>query len=317
MILDNELVNHLIRQAKSRKTFSKALDLRHFLDEDGSVATGRGSMPLLDALDCLIKAGIDLHPDRIHPANLVGIEVSTAVVKDAIITLSRVEQIQGDLLDPPQKPFEKQVDSEIQDAIGAHRVAEKLLKKVALLEQRKGDGADARNAQIDMTMDAYVQIVNASPNPGFTKTLLSEAGPGGTQWFSPKGPMPALETVMVPALTASKSVEVEVKVLYVREKLGFAMLEIVGYKNEYSRSMLCHHNAEVELRFDPEQIERDDLILLQYRRDTVSLRAAALCATYPKASKKTVLTLSKLLVSRVEMNKQHAVVHQFDLLFED
>lgn len=317
MILDNELVNHIIRQAKSRKTFSKALDLRYFLDEEGNVATGRGSMPLLDALDCLIKTGIDLHPDRIHPANLVGIEVSTAVVRDAVITLSRVEPMQGDLLDPPKKPFEKQVDGEIQDAIGAHRVAEKILKKLALLERQKNEGADEISQQSDMTMDTYIQLINASPSPDFTKTLLSEAGPSGTQWFSPKGPMPALETVMVAALTASKSVEVEVKVLYVREKLGFAMLEIVRYKNEYSRSMLCHHNAEVELRFDPEQIERDDLILMQYRRDTVTLRAAALCATYPKASKKTVLTLTKLLVSREEMNKQHAAVHQFDLPFEN
>ncbi len=317
MILDNELVNHIIRQGKSRKTFSKALDLRHFLDEEGNVASGRESMPLLDALDCLIKAGIDLHPEKIHPANLVGLEVSTAVIRDAVITLSRIEPMQGDLLDPPKKPFEKQVDGEIQDAIGAHKVAEKLLKKLALLERRRDEGADVINPQSDMTMDTYVQLVNASPNPDFTKTLLSESGPGGTQWFSPKGPLPALETVMVAALTASKSVEVDVKVLYVREKLGFAMLEVVGYKNEYSQSMLCHHNAEVELRFDPEQIERDDLILMQYRRGTVPLRAAAHCATYPKAAKKTVLTLIKLLVSREEMNKQHAAVHQFNLPFED
>lgn len=118
-------------------------------------------------------------------------------------------------------------------------------------------------------------------------------------------------------MTASKSVEVNVKVLYVREKLGCAMLEIVRYKNEYSKSMLRYHNAEVELRSDTEQIERDDSILMQYRRGTVPLRSAALCATHPKASKKTVLTLMKLLVSREEMNKQRAAARQFNLLLEE
>jgi len=317
MILDNETVNHLIRLGKSRKTFSKLASFNYCLDEIGNVPSERNSMPLLDAFECLIEAGLSLHPDKVHPGNLVGLEISCSLVKDAVVSLCRVEKMQMDFIDSPLKSFKKQVDDEIKDAIGAHGAAEKVLKKLASQEKRRDANGDRFDSKSALTMDAYVEMVESSPSPEFTKLLLSEAGPGCTQWFSPNGPLSALDGSMVASLTATKSVEVEVKVLYVREKLEFAMVEIVDYKNDYSRRMLCHHNSEVELRFDPEQIERDDLVLCQYLKGTVPLRATALCATFPKASKKTVLTLDKLLLSRTALNNLHSVVHQKDLPFED
>lgn len=317
MNLDNEAVNHMIRNGKSIKTFSVAVKLSAYLDENGNVLAARQCMPLLDALYSLVTAGLELQPDEIHPPSLVGIEVSTAVVKSIIATLVRVEPIQDDLLDPPQEPIERKVEGEVKVAIGAHAAAEKILGKLEAQEKMR-DATGTRISTNDiMTMDAYVKLVNESPSPNFTKTLLAEAGPDGTHWFTERGKLSALRTPMVASLTASKPVEVEVKVLYVREKLGFAMVEIVGYKNDYSRAMLCHHNSEVELRFDTEQIERDDLVLIQYRKDAVPLKATALCGTHAKASKKTVLTLSKLHISRDEMNKLHAAAHQLGLPFED
>jgi hypothetical protein len=317
MILNNDVVNHLIRQGKSRRTFSGSLDLTHYLDQHGQVMPDRQRMPLLDALDSLISAAQALHPDDVHPQNLVGIELPTDIVKSVVVSLCRVEPMQGDLLDPAPKSFQRQVDEEVKDAIGAHKSAETILKKIPVQDDQGYEAGNRTRPKDLLSMDTYVQLVNASPNPEFTKTLLADAGPDGTQWFSPHGVLAALKTPMAAALVASKTVEVEVNVLYVREKLGLAMVEIVGYKNAYSESMLCHHNAEVELKFDSDQIERDDLVLIQYRKDTVVIRANAMCGTHRKTAKKTVLTLAKLLVSREEMNKLHAAAHQLRLPFSD
>lgn len=317
MILNNDIVNHLIRQGKSRRTFSAALDLSNYLDQSGQVLPERQRMPLLDALHSLISAALGLHPDDIHPSNLVGIELPTDVVNSVVVSLCRVEPLQRDLLDLAPKPFERQVDDEVKDAIGAHKSAENILKRIPIQVDHEYETGNRTRPKDLLSMDTYVKLVNASPNPEFTKTLLADAGPEGTQWFSPNGVLAPLKTTMTAALVASRPVEVEIKVLYVREKLGLAMVEIVDYKNDYSRSMLCHHNAEVELKFDSDQIERDDLVLIQYRKDTVVVRATAMCGTHRKAAKKTVLTLAKLLVSREEMNKLHAAAHQLGLPFED
>jgi hypothetical protein len=309
MILDNDTVNNMIRKGDGHKTISTVLQLSSYLDENGKVILDRVNMPLYDALNALVIAGMALHPDQVHPNHLVGVSTSTEAVKALVVSLMRVP--------PDPKPMEKQVDEEFENAVGAHKTAEKILNKLADESKRKDQTGSKGGTKEALTMDTYAKFVEESPNPGLTKTLLAEAGPDCTHWFTGVGPLPALGTPMVPALTASKSVEVLVKVLYVREKLGVAMVEIVDYRNDYSRRMLCHHNSEVELRFDIEQIERDDLVLIQYRKVAVPLRATAICATHPKAAKKTVLTLSKLLISREEMNKLHTAAKQIGLPFED
>lgn len=316
MILDNDTVNYMIRKGDGHKTISTSLPLSSYLDEDGDVAPDRANMPLHDALNALVTAGLALHPDKVHPPHLVGISVSTASVRALVLSLTRVPPIQGSLLEPDSKPIEKQVGDEVDIAVGAHKTAEKILNKLSEVTRRTDETGAKVGANEAMTMDTYAKLVQESPSPELTKQLLSAAGPDGTHWFTGSGQLPALRTPMVAALTAAKSVEILVRVLYVREKLGVAMVEIVNYRNEYSRTMLCHHNSEVEIRFDTEQVERDDLVLIQYRKEVVPLRATAICATYPKAAKKTVLTLSKLLVSRIDMNKLHAAAHQLGLPFE-
>jgi hypothetical protein len=317
MILDNEVIVHLIRSGKGRKTFSKSTNLANYVDADNHVLPNRQRMPLLDALVCVIDTGISLYPDQIHPGEFVGIEVATDVVRDLILSLVRTQPIQADIDDDPDsKGFERQVDKEVKDAHAANKVADSILKKLASTEKLKEKQGEKFDSKKDFSMDDYVKAVATSPSPDFTKLLLSDAGPDRTKWISPSGPLSPLTYPMTPALTAKHAVDIVVRVLYVREKHGVAMVEIASKTNDYSQQMLCHHNAEVELRFDPAQIERDDLVLMQYLKKDIPLRVAAICATHSKVSRKTVLTLNKLLVSRTALNELHVRFRQLDLPLE-
>jgi hypothetical protein len=317
MILDNEVISYLIRNSKGRKTFSKSVSLPGYLDEENNVITERQRMPLVDALVCLVDTGIGLYPDHVHPNDLVGIDVATEVVRDLVFSLVRVPPVQADIEDAPGSDgFEKKVDREVKDAHAANKVADGILKKLALTEKLKEMQGNKFDPKDDFFMDDYVKAVATSPSPEFTKLLLSDAGPGRTKWISPKGTLSPLTRPMTPALTAKHAVDIVVRVLYVREKLGFAMVEISTKVNEYSKKVLCHHNAEVELRFDPVRIERDDLVLMQYLKKDIPLRAAAICATHSKFSRKTVLTLNKLLVSRTALNELHVSFQQLAMPLE-
>lgn len=315
MNLDNETMNHLIRRGIARPTFSASPNTSIWFDETGAVKPGKEKMPLVDALELLIETGIALHPDSVHPPHLVGIQLQTEVFSKVILSLARGAPIQPKLEDDP-KDVERQIDAEISNARDAHKVAVKVLADLVDIEKIREKKGNKFKSKDEYTMDRFVSALKASPHPEFTKTLLSVSGPDRVQWTGPKGPLPALVLPMRPALMAERAVEVDAKVLFVRDKQSVAYVEIVSPANEYSKAVLCHHNSEVELKFDLSSTQRDDLVLLQYLGQSVRLKASAMCAVHNKFGKKTVLTLKKIAVSREKMNELHATVHQLRLPFD-
>ena len=102
------------------------------------------------------------------------------------------------------------------------------------------DGNAAKShAKFRLSMDEYVDMVAASPSPDFTKLLLADAGPDQVRWISPAGPLAPLDQTMVSSLLAKKFVEVEARVLNVRDKQGTAVVEIDSCRNDYSTAVLA------------------------------------------------------------------------------
>jgi len=314
MNLDNETVNHLIRRGFAKPTFSALPKMSSWFDESGAIKPGLDKVPLVTAMELLIEAAISLYPDAVHPPHLVGIQLSTATLSNVIVTLARGMPLQVDLDDDP-KATDREIAKEVSDAIGAHKVAAKVLSAVDDVEKIRAKKKEKFTFSDEYTMDKFVTALKSSPHPDFTKTLLSMSGPDAIQWTGPKGTLPILQTPMKQALMAAKTVSVDAKIICVKEKQGVALIEIDKLANEYSKSVLCHYNSEVELKFDLAGTERDDLLLLQFRGDKVPMNVSATCAIHQKFCKKTVLTLKKILISRREMNELHDTVRQFPLPF--
>ena len=314
MNLDNETVNPLIRRGFSKTTFSALPKTSSWFDESGAIKPGLDKVPLVTAMELLIETAISLYPDAVHPPHLVGIQISTATLSKVILTLARGMPIQDDLDDDP-KATDRQIAKEVSDAIGAHKVAAKVLSTVDDVEKIRATKKEKFTFTDEYTMDKFVTALKSSPHPEFTKTLLSASGPDAIQWTGPKGALPILKTPMKQALMAAKTISIDAKVLFVRDKQGVAYVEIDNLVDEYSKGVLSHYHSEVELRFDLNGTERDDLLLLQFRGDTVRMNVSATCAIHQKFCKKTVLTLKKILIPHKQMNQLHATVRQFPLPF--
>jgi hypothetical protein len=266
MNLDNETVNHLIRRGFAKPTFSALPKMSSWFDESGAIKPGLDKLPLVTGMELLIETAISLHPDAVHPPHLVGIQISTETLSKVILTLVRGTPLQPELDDDP-KATKRQIDKEISDAIGAHKVAAKVLSELDDVEKIRATKKEKFTFADEYTMDKFVTALKSSPHPEFTKTLLSTSGPDAIQWTGPKRTLPILETPMKQALMAGKTVLVDAKILYVKEKQGVAFIEIDSPANDYSKTVLCHYNAEVELKFDLTSTEGDDLLLLQLRKE--------------------------------------------------
>lgn len=311
MILDNETVNKVIRSQLAPATFSRQVQYGPLLDENGNVFPGREDLPLVDALNLLVQAGIALHPELVHPVALAGIKVSAESLRNLLVSLVRVEPAQPSLFVTPQQ-LKKDISAEIKNAVGAHTAAKKILGYIASKEElREKLGERFRSTDVP-SMDDFEKMLAASPNPELTKALLIDAGPECPAWMSPGGPLPPLDRPIIPTLVAMKPLDISVKVLYVRDKQDVAIVEITRFESSYSQRMLSNVASEVELKFlNPSA--RDDLVLFQYCQWDLPIRVSATCATHPKFAKKTALTLKKVLLSREKLDAMHGTLHQLEL----
>lgn len=312
MFLNSEVVNHFLRSDRGVRTFSSAVGLGALagkLDADGNTPT---RLSIGDGLACIVSAAMALHPDLVHPSQLVGIDMSADTVKNLILSLVRVQQPQSDLLDEPEHDA-RLLGKEVKDALSAHRVAQQILDRLA----KAGEAVERGRKPVDLTMDEFVKLLGSSLNPELTSALILDAGPDHARWISPDGPLPPLSQPMLHVLPAKKPIEIDARVLYVRDKQGTAVIEIESARNEYSSAMLRHFASEVEVQFDNSRVERDDLVLMQYLKCIVPLQASAMCAVHSRFSKKTTLNLRKILVARGEMDQLHAKFRQLHLPIED
>lgn len=313
MLLNNEVINAFLRSDKGIRTFASAVQIGSAAEFSAN-GQCRVRVTLGEALAAIVHSAMQMHPDLVHPSELVGIEVSREALGELTLSLVRVDSPQPDLLVAPVD-LAKLVGSEVKDAAGAHGVADKILKTFS--EESPPETSDKRRKKKNGgTMDNFVGMLSASPNPALTQALLNDAGPEHTRWIAPSGPLAPLTSVMPACLPASRLIEVKARILGVKDKQEVALLEIDDICNDYSKSMLTNCGAEVELRFDKQSVERDDLVLLQYLKCPVRLRASAVCPTGSKHSKKASLTLQRIMLTRTEMDRLHAEFRQLSLPLE-
>lgn len=165
-------------------------------------------------------------------------------------------------------------------------------------------------------MDQFAPLMNESPLRELTEQMLDVAGESNSGWTLGDRILKPLKVAMPPTLLASKFVEVKGRIYDVDDASGVASLEIDEYRDSYARSMLAHNSPRMPLRFDKDVAERDDLLVLQYHRHAVWIRATAVCAVTPRHARKSSLALSKILVSRVALDGWHLAALQLPLPFE-
>jgi hypothetical protein len=299
MIINNELINQLIRDGDSEQTFALHPAIGRLVDGNGQLLQLGDRIPMIDALRALIACGDTLQNGKIHPKEWTGLSFSKPVWQTVLLSLERGGPAQDDWV----RPTPKVIDAETKNAVQAHAVA----RDVLLATQ-----ADPR-----FTMDKLVSLVAGSPNPAFTFSLLEESGEGNGGWISPSGALDPLIIDMPRTLPASRTVEVSCNILEVNDLNDVAWLEIMAWRDDYARNMLKHFPKRVELHFDSERIERHDLVAIQYHQHPVWLRASASCPTCPKFSKKGSLSLDAILMSRHALDQWHTSARQIPLPFDD
>ena len=146
--------------------------------------------------------------------------------------------------------------------------------------------------------------------------ILCQAGPQNAGWITADGVLPPLKSAFPETLTPKRDVEVQGYVRNVDDTNGIAMIEVADYRNEDTKKLLQHHAALAPMSFDKDSVERDDLVAILYHQQPVWFRASAVCAVAPKYARKTTLSLSRILISRVALDSWHSTARQFKLPFE-
>jgi len=299
MIINNELINQLIRDGDSEQTFALHPAIGRLVDGNGHLLQSGDRIPLVDALRALIACGDTLIDGKIHPRQWTGLSINKDVWQTVLLSLERGGPAQDDWVQPTRTVL----DGEIKNALEAHAVALAVLK-VAQSDPR-------------FTMDKLDNLLASSPNLEFTVSLLEASGEGNGGWISPAGALDPLITDMPRTLPASRKVEVSCNVLEVNDQSDVAWLEIMAWRDDYASNMLKYFPKRVELHFDSDRIERHDLVAIQYHQHPVWLRASASCPTCPKFARKGSLSLDAILMSRHALDQWHTSARQISLPFDD
>lgn len=295
MIINMERVNQLIRDGDSEAVLSVGLRVEDIVDERGRFRQVGPRVPLLDAIRGLVAASKRLFPGLVHPAEESGISVDRRSWEDVIASLDRVAPVSSLIDEPRPTVIAKLVDG----AEEAHRAAGKILEGVS------GDP--------NFTMDAFAQLLKASPNRELTEQMLESACEANAGWTLGDRILAPLQISMPATLLASRPIEVRGLIYDVDDVTGLASLEIDGYRDAYAQAMLVNHPPRVPLQFDRDSAERDDLLVLQYHRHPVWLRATAVCAVTARHSRRSTLSLSKILLGRTALDKWHQTARQLSL----
>ena len=306
MLIDNELLNQMVRHGEGYQTLSSSPKLENIISEDGSFSQTSDEIPLMDALRSLVATAKSLHPEAVHPLDLVSLVVQRDEVEKLIVSLIRHAPAQLDLHQPRQRNPKKIAEDEAGIAVDAYKTA------VEILNLQK----NCVEKNHVLTFDRHAEALKKSKNPELTSTLLAEAGTQGPSWTSIDGKLPALKDAMPPTLPAKKCVTLTGKLTDVNSKLGVAKIEIESFQDNYSKEVLTHRTPDVELRFDNESGQLDDLLLLYYRGMSVPITANANCAIHTKHAKRAWLQLQEINLPRKKMDLLHTSARQMDFQFE-
>jgi hypothetical protein len=241
MIINNELINELIRDGDSEQAFALHPAIGRIVDGNGQLLQLGDRIPMIDALRALIACGDTLLDGKVHLRQWTGLSISKHVWQAVLLSLERGAPAQDDRV----RPTRTVIDAEIKNAEDAHAVARAVLQ--------------ATQAAPRFTMDKLASLVAGSPNLAFTVSLLEASGEGNGGWISPSSAPDPLIIDMPRTLPASRTVEVSCNVLEVNDQSDVAWLEIMAWRDDFASNMLKHFPKRVELHFDSDRIERHDL----------------------------------------------------------
>jgi hypothetical protein len=301
MILDNEWLNRLVREGEGITVLSSSPTLGELVDDVGKMLQASDLVPLSDALRAILASGRRLADSSGSPPEEVVIALDKTSLEKSIQSVVRVPLPQGSLLD--EKPLPKKIEADFKVVEQAHKIAE---QAAALVDK-----------DLRLPMEQLVAVLEKSGNRELTENFLVESGPGRPGFVGPSGPLPALKAEMPPTLPASKAVDLLVRVWSVKERDGYARVEIKKYLDARARKVLAHHTSEVTLHFDSDSVQRDDLMAAQYLRREIRIRAAAECAILERYARKTILTLVGVRESRAALDQLHVMARQFEFQFEN
>lgn len=301
MLIDNEFLNRLMREGEGITVLSTSPRLDEIVDDLGKLLQPAGQIPLLDGLRAIVACAHRVDSANGHPAAGVVHALDRTSLQNLIQSIVRVELPQGDLLN--NKPLRKKVEGEFKAVKQALGIAE---QAAALVETNPR-----------LPMEQLVAVLEKSDNRELTENFLVDSGPEQPGFTGPKGPIPALKVEMPPTLPASKAVDLLVRVWSVKERDGYARVEIRECLDARAKKVLVHHASEVTLHFDVDSVQRDDLMAAQYLRREIRVRVAAECATHERHARKTRLTLVRVRESRAALDRLHVLASQIEFKFED
>ena len=305
MIIDNETLNCLIRHGDGYKTFSSSPRITTLLDSDGNFEQSGDQIPFMDGLRSLVHVARSLCPNLVHPGDLVSLSFARSEFESLIISLLRHLPIQPNMFTPQNEPINL-INTEVGFAIDAHAIVCEIL---AAVEKHEND-------KRILPMETYLKVLSKSKNTDLALKLIGVAGPENPSWTSSDGPLPAITRAMPETLPAKKAISIIGKLTDVNRRTGFAKLEIETLDGEYAKSVLRFRPSDVELEFDTESTQLNDLLLFYYLNLSISINVTATCAVHPKYARKTSLLLSKIRASRSQLDKLHATAKQFELPFD-
>lgn len=299
MIIDNELLNRLVREGEGTTVLSSSPTIPEVVDEAGKLLQRSKQVPLLDALRAVIACARRLEGASTHPESETVHSVDGDTLERLIQSIVRVELPQGDLL---EDPLPTRIEAASEEVDKSYKVAEHL---AALVKEKPR-----------LPVEDFVDVLKHSPRPAITENFLADAGPGQPGFIGPNGPMAAFEVETPPTLPTRKPIDLKIRVWQVREKVGLARVEIKDFLDKRGKGVLPHYASELSLSFDRDSVQCDDLMAAQYLRREIRVRVAAECATHERHSQKTKLSLVRLLESRAALDRLHGVARQIELQFD-
>jgi len=305
MIIDNETLNTLIRKGDGYKTFSCCPKIWGIIKDDGDLQQEADTVPFLDGIRALLHAAQHLRPSQVHPADLTTVTFDKGDLEKMVLTLIRQMPVLGELFTAPTPNPKKLVATEVGIAVNAHKVADEIL---SVVEKHKEN-------ETVFSYDDFAKLLAKSKNHDLTLDLLFDANPHNPSWVSSDGPLPALTTLMPEALPAKKKVSITCKITDLNSKTGIVKVEIVAFQDKYSEDSLAHHLSDLEMHFDNQSIQLDDLRFLYYRDMSFMVATDATCATHPKHARRTVLRLQEIKLNRPAMDDLHLAAKQFNFNF--
>ncbi len=164
MIIDNELLNRLVREGEGITVLSSSPTLPEVVDETGKFLQSSNQVPLMDALRAQIAGAARLGGTSSHPEGEVVHAVDKGTLERLIQSIVRVELPQRSLLDDAPLPIKVEADAKETDE--SYKIAKSL---AALLKEKQR-----------LPMEQFVDVLKDSPNPAITENFLADAGPSLT-----------------------------------------------------------------------------------------------------------------------------------------